>query len=68
MCPNRAGGSPILGKDSAAAAVGTFAVSTAGDKKGRHLRFARRLLNLFPALCADLMSATLFEHPFPLVV
>ena len=66
VCPNCEGGSPFPGEYSAAAAVGTFAVSTAGDEKGRHLRFARRLLNLFPAPCADLMSATLFEHPFPL--
>ena len=66
VCPNCEGGSPFPGEDSAAAAAGTFAVSTAGDKKGRHLRFARRLLNLFPAPCADLMSATLFEHPFSL--
>ena len=29
MCPNRAGGSPILGKGSAAAAAGAFAVPTA---------------------------------------
>ena len=39
VCPNCEGGSPFPGEDSAAAAAGTFAVSTAGDKKGRHLRF-----------------------------
>ena len=35
VCPNCEGGSPFPGEDSAAAAAGTFAVSTAGDKKGR---------------------------------
>ena len=48
MCPNRAGGSPILGKDSAAAAAGAFAVPTAEGKKGRHLRFLPSLNTHFP--------------------
>ena len=48
MCPNRAGGLPILGKDSAAAAVGAFAVPTAEGKKGRHLRFLPSLNTRFP--------------------
>ena len=57
MCPNRAGGSPILGKDSAAAAAGAFAVPTAEGafavptaegKKGRHLRFLPSLNTRFP--------------------
>ena len=47
VCPNCEGGSPFPGEDSAAAAAGTFAVSTAGDKKGRHLRANRRLSFLF---------------------
>ena len=48
MCPNRAGGSPILGKDSAVAAAGAFAVPTAEGKKGRHLRFLPSLNTRFP--------------------
>ena len=57
MCPNRAGGLPILGKDSAAAAAGAFAVPTAErafavptaeGKKGRHLRFLPSLNTRFP--------------------
>ena len=48
VCPNRAGGSPILGKDSAAAAAGAFAVPTAEGKKGRHLRFLPSLNTHFP--------------------
>ena len=68
VCPNCEGGSPFPGEDYAAAAAGTFAVSTAGAKKGRNLRFASRLIHLFKEQCADLMSATLFETPFNLVV
>ena len=48
VCPNCEGGSPFPGEDSAAAAAGTFAVSTAGDKKGRHLRFLPSLNTRFP--------------------
>ena len=48
VCPNRAGGSPILGKDSAAAAAGAFAVPKAEGKKGRHLRFLPSLNTRFP--------------------
>ena len=48
VCPNCEGGSPFPGEDSAAAAAGTFAVSTAGDKKGRHLRFLPSLTTRFP--------------------
>ena len=55
MCPNRAGGSPILGKDSAAAAAGAFAVPTAEGKKGRHLRFLPSLNTRFP--CWDSLGA-----------
>ena len=55
VCPNCEGGSPLPGEDSAAAAVGTFAVSTAGDKKGRHLRFLPSLNTRFP--CWDSLGA-----------
>ena len=55
MCPNCEGGSPFPGEDSAAAAAGTFAVSTAGDKKGRHLRFLPSLNTRFP--CKDSLGA-----------
>ena len=64
MRPNRAGGSPILGKDSAAAAAGAFAVltaegafavPTAEGKKGRHLRFLPSLNTRFP--CWDSLGA-----------
>ena len=55
VCPNCKGGSPFPGEDSAAAAAGTFAVSTAGDKKGRHLRFLPSLNTRFP--CKDSLGA-----------
>ena len=55
VCPNCEGGSPFPGEDSAAAAAGTFAVSTAGDKKGRHLRFLPSLNTRFP--CWDSLGA-----------
>ena len=55
VCPNCEGGSPFPGEDSAAAAAGTFAVSTAGDKKGRHLRFLPPLNTRFP--CWDSLGA-----------
>ena len=55
VCPNCDGGSPFPGEDSAAAAAGTFAVSTAGDKKGRHLRFLPSLNTRFP--CKDSLGA-----------
>ena len=55
VCPNCEGGSSFPGEDSAAAAAGTFAVSTAGDKKGRHLRFLPSLNTRFP--CKDSLGA-----------
>ena len=55
VCPNCEGGSSFPGEDSAAAAAGTFAVSTAGDKKGRHMRFLPSLNTRFP--CKDSLGA-----------
>ena len=50
---NRAGGSPCPGMVFFAEIQQGIAMSAAGTKRKGHLQFARRLLNLVSALCAD---------------
>ena len=53
--PSADGESPLRfsGGDSPSADGGNVAAPAAGAKRKDNLRFARRLLNIVPALCAD---------------